>query len=68
MTKKADYQSLSTELDDVIGRLQNDDISVDEAVKCYERGMALVKELQLYLKDGENKVQKIKTDFDALSK
>lgn len=63
-TKKTDYQSLSAELDEVMAKLQADDISVDDAVASYERGIELVNELQTYLQEAENKVEKIKASFD----
>ena len=59
----ANYKSLNTELDDILLRLQSEDIDIDEAVKLYERGIAITKELEAYLKTAENKVAKIKADF-----
>lgn len=65
MTKKSSqtYQELSAELDTVMDRLQSDDITIDEAVAAYERGIVIVRELEAYLKDAENKVEKIKADL-----
>lgn len=59
----ATYQSLSQELDDVMARLQREDIDVDEAIELYTRGMELVRELQAYLKAAKNTVEKIKLKF-----
>lgn len=56
----ADYASLNLELGDVLARLQQPDIQVDEAVALYEKGLKLVAELEGYLKEAENKVQSIK--------
>lgn len=63
--KKTDYKSLSTELDDILARLQSAELNVDEAVDLYERGMKIAKELETYLKEAENKVTKIKADWEA---
>lgn len=60
MVKQIDYQTLSTELDDILSRLQAGDLSIDEALPAYERGMTLVKELEAYLKTAENKVTELK--------
>lgn len=60
VTEKNDYQMLSAELDGVLAKLQNPDIQVDEAIKLYERGLALVAQLEKYLKQAENKLTKIK--------
>lgn len=64
-TKKIDYRILSAELDEVLAKLQSADLDVDEAVALYERGMAITEQLEKYLKEAENKVQKIKTDFES---
>lgn len=65
MTKKTDYKSLNEELDEVLAKLQSDDLDVDEAVGLYERGIAIIKELENYLADAENKVTKLKADFSS---
>lgn len=63
-SKEIDYAKLSAELDKIVEALQSSDLGVDEALKQYERGMRLVKDLEAYLKDAENKVRKIKAGFD----
>ena len=63
-TMKPTYAELKLELDRVLDALQQDDISVDDALKNYERGMELVKELETTLKDAENKITKLKAKFD----
>ncbi len=65
MTKKTDYRLLSAELDETLAKLQAADLDVDEAVKLYERGMAIAKELESYLKEAENKVAKVKAGWEA---
>lgn len=62
---KIDYRALSEELDMILESLQTADLDIDEAIKCYERGMVIVKELEAYLKTAENKVTKLKTRFDT---
>lgn len=62
-TKATNYKLLNTELDEVLTKLQSEDLDVDDAVALYERGIAIVKELESYLKNAENKVTKIKADF-----
>jgi exodeoxyribonuclease VII small subunit len=66
MTNKTEktYSELKQELDEVLDVLQQDDISVDDALKNYERGMELVKQLEVTLKDAENKVTKLKNKFN----
>jgi len=62
-SKKIDYKKLSAELDEVVARLQSADLDVDQAVQAYERGMTITKDLQAYLQQAENKVTKIKADW-----
>ena len=63
--KHTDYKALNTELEEILSQLQAIDTDVDEAVKLYERGMAITKELETYLKTAENKVHKVKADWEA---
>ncbi len=64
-TKKTDsYLELSQELDEIVLQLQAENIDIEQAVKNYERGMAIISELEKQLKSAENKVKKIKLQFD----
>lgn len=54
------YQELSRELDDVLTRLQADDVDVDQALQLHEQGQQLVKQLEAMLADAENKVTELK--------
>lgn len=60
MNKPIDYKELSQELDQLITKLQSEDVDIDEALVLYERGMTIAEQLQKYLKEAENKVTKIK--------
>ncbi len=59
------YRKLSNELNEIIDKLQNADLDIDESLKLYERGMKIVEELETYLKTAENQVNKIKKKFGA---
>ena len=65
MTKQLDYKALQAELDDIMRSLQHEDIDVDVAAKGYERGMEIVAQLEAYLKTAENKVQKLRAQFEG---
>jgi exodeoxyribonuclease VII small subunit len=60
MTTASTYKELSEELDKVMRDLEQGDLDIDEAVKCYERGLAIVRELESHLKEAENKVTELK--------
>lgn len=61
MAKTATYKELSDELQQVMSDLEQGDLDIDEAVRCYERGLAIVRELEVHLKEAENKVTELKT-------
>ncbi len=64
-SQKTDYKTLSSELDEILGKLQSAELNVDEAVDLYERGMKIAKELEAYLQEAENKVARVKADWES---
>lgn len=58
--EQASYKELSQELDQVMAKLEGGELDIDQAVTAYERGLAIVRELEAYLKDAENKVTELK--------
>ena len=63
MTKPIDYHQLSQDLETILDKLQGGELDIDDAIKQYEQGMAIVGQLQDYLKQAENKVTKVKQSF-----
>ncbi|HUY85426.1 MAG TPA: exodeoxyribonuclease VII small subunit [Candidatus Dormibacteraeota bacterium] len=61
--KQINYQKLQAELDQIMHELQREDIDVDEALKAYERGLSIIKDLEQYLGQAENRVREIKAKF-----
>jgi exodeoxyribonuclease VII small subunit len=59
-TKTKDYQELSLELDEVLAKLQQPNVQVDDAVKLYEQGLALIDQLEKQLATAENTIEKLK--------
>ncbi len=60
MANKKNYKTLSGELDDVLLRMQSEDVDIDEALELYKRGQGLIAELEKYLSTAKNEIQKIK--------
>lgn len=60
---KTDYITLKAELDEVLFKLQNAELDVDQAVKLYQQGQQLITELEDYLKQKDNEIKKLKTKF-----
>ena len=54
------YEALKTELDTILAELQREDLDVDTALKHYQRGLELVRQLEKYLAKAENKVTELK--------
>lgn len=58
------YGELMTELDDVMAKLQEDGLDVDDAVDLYQRGLKLTDRLTTYLTESENKLTMLKQQND----
>jgi exodeoxyribonuclease VII small subunit len=58
--KNLDYRTLSEELDTLLANLQRADIQVDEAMKLYEQGVSLIKQLEERLEQAENELVRLK--------
>lgn len=65
---KPTYEQLKAELDEIMSALQQDDLDVDKALAYYQKGLELVRALEAYLKNAENKVVELKAKFKTASK
>ncbi len=64
-TQTTDYKALRVELDTILDDLQNGEIDIEQALAHYQRGQAIVKQLQEFLKAAENKVTKLKVQLSG---
>lgn len=55
--KKLDYEAAVSELESLVERLEKGDISLEESLKLYERGVLLTRDCQKALQAAEQKVQ-----------
>ncbi|GAB4291313.1 MAG: exodeoxyribonuclease VII small subunit [Methylophaga sp.] len=55
--KKLDYEAAVKELEALVERLEQGDISLEESLALYERGVLLTRDCQESLKAAEQKVQ-----------
>ena len=58
------YEALNNELENIMSELQDESLDIDLALKHYQRGLELVKSLEDYLKNSENKINELKAAFD----
>lgn len=58
MTKNVSFQDLQSELQQVTDALQQES-DIDQALKLYERGQELTKQLEDYLENAKNIITKI---------
>jgi len=60
--KDINYQQKSQQLEELIDKLQDPLSDIDESLKNYEQGIIIIKELQSYLKNAENKINQLNKD------
>lgn len=65
-TQSASYAELSQELAEVMARLEQGDLDIDEAVQSYDRGLQIVKQLEALLLKSENRVSQLRASYDEL--
>ena len=68
MTKKdtVNFESSLKKLEEIVSKLEDGDISLEDSVKSFEEGIGLVKVCQKQLSDAELKVKKLLESGDTL--
>lgn len=59
MSQKITFEQAMAELDEIVRKLENGQIPLEEAVKTYERGMELKKICEEKLNAAEMKIEKL---------
>lgn len=55
--KKDTFESSLTELETLVEQMEQGDVSLEESLKLFERGVTLTRDCQKALKNAEQKVQ-----------
>jgi exodeoxyribonuclease VII small subunit len=55
--KKPDFEFALTRLEEIVGKLENANLSLDDAMKLFEEGVQLSRDCQKYLEQAEGKVE-----------
>ena len=54
--KKIDFEAMLKELSDIVNKVENSTLPLDESIKLYERGREIINELESSLKDAQEKI------------
>lgn len=59
MAKKKTYEENLIEIDEIIEKLENGELTLDESIKEYEKSMKLIEDCGKMLNEAQGKIQKI---------
>ena len=59
MEEKLEFEQALKELDEIVNKISNNKVSLDESLALYERGQEIIKRLEEMLKEAESKVEKV---------
>ena len=59
MSEKIDFKKNLERLDEIVNQISNKALSLEESLKLYEEGQAIIKLLSEELKNAEEKVEKV---------
>jgi len=60
MEKKQTFEEKLTRLNEIVEKVENTTLSLEDAMKLYEEGNSLIRDLQKSLDEAETKIQVIK--------
>ena len=63
--KKIDFEASLQKLEDIVSKLEDENINLEDSVKSFEAGINLVKECQKQLEEAELKVKELLDDGTA---
>ncbi len=56
-SNKIDFEKTFTELEQLVNQMEKGDLSLEESLQCFEKGMNLTKDCQQALSEAEQKVK-----------
>ncbi|MEB6197485.1 exodeoxyribonuclease VII small subunit [Mammaliicoccus sciuri] len=59
MAKEQTFEEMMEELEKVVGKLDEENISLEESIELYQRGIELSSKCETKLKEAEDKVNKL---------
>lgn len=58
------FEEKMNRLGEIVGKVENSVLPLEESLKLYQEGTALIKELQSALDDAEKKIKEVTTNTD----
>ena len=65
-TKSIDFEQQLSDLEDLVKSLESGELSLEESLKSFERGIAVARDCQAALKQAEQKVEVLMRKGDEL--
>lgn len=62
MTTKFDFNKGLSELEDIVKKMEQGELSLEDSLKFFEEGVALTRQCQEALSDAEQKITKLTAD------
>ena len=59
MEKKLDFEKSLKRLEEIVNKISDGKISLDESLELYKEGQEIIKNLETQLKEAEDKVEKV---------
>ena len=56
---KIDFEKSLKRLDEIVGKIENETLPLEECLKLYEEGKKLISSLEEALKEAEKKIEKV---------
>lgn len=58
-TQPESYQALKQQLDEILQKLQQDDVDIDRAVAYHKKGIEIIAKLEKYLTTAQNEIAEL---------
>ena len=58
-TKKQSYEENITQIDEILEKLESEELSLDDSISEYEKAIKIIKDSEKLLEAGEGKVMKV---------
>lgn len=65
MTKKQSFENSVQELDSIVAKMESGQLSLDESLQLFEKGVQLTRSCQKMLTDAESKIEKLMNEVKS---